>query len=94
MLLMVRAILKEVCKGLERGEEVKWTADNQSLTWTWTNTTTQLQYSVNIRHFKRLMDQSKKDPRLPHILAFITNHIKAHEAWEAIQRLEKLKAFW
>lgn len=90
----VRTVIDEICADIANGDEIKWEAIDQELRWLWTNTRTGKQWSFNIRVFKRLVDQTNKDPRMPLFANLVSNTKTVPEIQREILRLEALKSFW
>jgi hypothetical protein len=90
----VRTVIDEISADIANGDVIKWEAIDQELRWLWTNTRTGKQWSFNIRVFKRLVQQSDKDPRLPLFGHLVANTKTVPEIQREILRLEALKVFW
>ena len=90
----VRDVIDEICADIANGDEIKWEAIDHELSWQWTNTRTQKKWKFNIRVFKRLVDQTNKDPRMPLFANLVSNTKAIPEIQKEMRRLEDLKAFW
>jgi hypothetical protein len=92
--LYITKLINNICQLKEAGVNVIHEERPRELGWRWVNQdTNQTIDFVGLNKVKSLFPLRKTDPRIKYLIAFVVSG-DALSAKEAINKLNKLKAFW
>jgi hypothetical protein len=87
-------LINKICELKEAGVEIEHKECPTDLSWVWINKDTdRVIDTIKISRIKSLIFSRKTDPRIKYLVGFVAG-ADPIVARDAINKLEKLKAFW